>query len=315
MVVQVRADAGQIGDDAHAVLAQQCGRPQTRELEDLRRADRTRREQHLTPCSQGLLACVREPHDHARRARRAIARIESEPFDEGAGTDRQVRPLQHRPKERLGCAPAHAAPLIHLKIGVAEIVAAIELRDLRDAALLGGLAPGVENLPAHAPLLDAQLAAAAMELIGAVLIVFGALEHRQHVVPRPAAQALRGPVVVVGLLSAHVDHRVDRRAPAEHFAARVADAAAVQARVGLRYVAPIGARIADRVEIPDRYVDPEVVVLAARLEQQHAWCSNPPTSGWRAHSPPCLRRRRCSRIPALRPHSNGKRPSARRRGG
>ena len=145
-------------------------------------------------------------------------------------------------------------------------------------------------------------------------VVLGALEHRQHVVPRPAAQPVRGPVVVVGLLAAHVDHRVDRRAAAEHLAARIADAAAVQARIGLRDVAPIGARIADRVEIADRDVDPEVVVLAAGLEQQHVVRSGRPTSGSRARSPPCLRRRRCSRTLALRPHSNGKRPSGRRRG-
>ena len=139
-------------------------------------------------------ARVREPHDDAgrARARRRVYRS-CTPLDERAGADRQIRPLQHRPQERLGRAPAHAAPLIHLKIGVAEIVAAIELRDLRDAALLGRVAPRVEDLPAHAPLLDAQLAAAAMELIGAVLVVFGAFEHRQHVVPRPAAQALARP--------------------------------------------------------------------------------------------------------------------------
>ena len=79
--------------------------------------------------------------------------------------------LQHRPQERLRRAPAHAAPLIHLKVRVAEVVAAIELRDLRYAAFLGRVAPRIENLPAHAPLLDAQLAARAVELVGAVLVI------------------------------------------------------------------------------------------------------------------------------------------------
>ena len=134
--------------------------PTTRELQDLRRADRARREQHLAPRAQRLPARVREPHDDARRALRAVARLERDALDERVGTHREIRPLQHRPQERLGRAPAHAAPLVHLKIGVAEIVAAIELRDLRDAAFLGRVAPRVEDLPAHAPLLDAQLAAA-----------------------------------------------------------------------------------------------------------------------------------------------------------
>src|SRR5262249_43825157 len=104
-------------------------------------------------------------------------------LDERMRSDREIRPRQHGSQERFRSVPAYAAPLIHLKVGAAEIVAAIELADLRDPALRGRLAPGVEDLPAHAPLLGAQLASGAMELVGAVLIVLGALEHRQHVVP------------------------------------------------------------------------------------------------------------------------------------
>jgi hypothetical protein len=77
-------------------------------------------------------------------------------------------------------------------------------------------------------------------------------------------------VIVVGALAAHVDHRVDRGAPAQYATACVADRAPVEARLGLGLEAPIGARIADRVQVPDRDVDPEVVVLPAGFEQQHA---------------------------------------------
>ena len=75
------------------------------------------------------------------------------------------------PQEGLGGAPAHAAPLVHLEVGVAEVVAAVELADLGDAAFLGRVAPGIEDLPVHAPLLHAQLAAGAVQLVGAVLVV------------------------------------------------------------------------------------------------------------------------------------------------
>jgi hypothetical protein len=79
-----------------------------------------------------------------------------------------------------------------------------------------------------------------------------------------------GPLVVVARLAAHVDHAVDAAAAAQRLAARVAQRAAVQAGVGLGVVEPVGARVADAVQVAHRDVDPVVVVLAAGLDQQHA---------------------------------------------
>jgi hypothetical protein len=78
------------------------------------------------------------------------------------------------------------------------------------------------------------------------------------------------PMVVVGGLAAHIDHAVDGRAAAEHLAARIAERAPSEARLVLGLEAPIDARIAVRVEIAHRNMDPQIVVLAARFEQQHA---------------------------------------------
>jgi hypothetical protein len=50
--------------------------------------------------------------------------------------------------------------------------------------------------------------------------------------------------------------------PPSVLAARVAQRATVQAGVGLGLVEPVGARIADAVQIAHRDVDPVVVVLA-----------------------------------------------------
>jgi hypothetical protein len=76
-------------------------------------------------------------------------------------------------------------------------------------------------------------------------------------------------VVVVAPLTAHVDHRVDGRAAAEHLAPCVVESAPVQPGLGFRLEAPVRARIVDREEIADGDLDPEVVVLAAGLEQEH----------------------------------------------
>ena len=78
------------------------------------------------------------------------------------------------------------------------------------------------------------------------------------------------PAVVVARLAAHVDHAVDARAAAQHLAARIEQVAAVEAGFRLGAVAPVGARVADAVQVADRDVDPVVVVVAAGLDQQHA---------------------------------------------
>ncbi|MHC2685693.1 hypothetical protein ACVJDU_007257 [Bradyrhizobium diazoefficiens] len=77
-------------------------------------------------------------------------------------------------------------------------------------------------------------------------------------------------MVVIGGLSAHRDHGVDRRAAADHLAAGIGQRAAVQARLGLGLEHPVRARIADREEVADRNVEPDPVVVAAGFENEDA---------------------------------------------
>src|SRR5712692_6655134 len=97
--------------------------------------------------------------------------------------------MQHRAQERISRAPAPAAALVHLEIGAAEVVAVVEYPDLGDATLGRGFAPGVDDLPAHARVLDAHLAAGAIPIGRTALIIFKGFENRQNIVPRPAAVA------------------------------------------------------------------------------------------------------------------------------
>ena len=106
-----------------------------------------------------------------------------------------------------------------------------------------------------------------MKVIGTVLIAFGTSEHRQYVLPPPAAVPKPGPVVVVGLLAAHVNHGVDGRTSTQNFTSRVTDAAAIQACLGFGLKAPIGPWVANGIEVADRNVDPEVVVLFSGFKQ------------------------------------------------
>ena len=94
-------------------------------------------------------------------------------------------------------------------------------------------------------------------------------EVRQAGLPGPARIRSRfGPMVIVAGLAAHVDHAVDARAATQHLAAWIAQAAAVEPFTRVRLEAPVGARVADAIQIADGYVDPQVPVGAAGLDQQ-----------------------------------------------
>src|SRR5258708_39819815 len=184
--------------------------------------------------------------------------------------NREIGAMHDRPQESVGCAPAPAALLVHLEVGAAEVVAAVEGLDRGDAACGGGFAPGVDDVPAYPRVLHPHLAAGAVTVGCAPFVIFKGLEYRENFIPGPPAIAEGGPVVPVLPLAAHVDRGVDRRAAAEHAAARVMDRAPGEMLVGLGLVAPVGARIGDGVEVAHRDADPEIIVLAAGFEQQDA---------------------------------------------
>src|SRR5690606_2241550 len=165
-----------------------------------------------------------------------------------------------------GGGPAHAAPLVHFEIRAALVIAAIEVVDGGDVGLAGGLTESVQYLPGQALRLYAPTAGRPMKLAGACMMLFDILEDGQHVIPAPAGIALGRPTVVVGRLPAHVDHAVDRRATAQHPAARIAENTIVDAGIGLGAVAPIGASIADAIQIAHRYVYPAPIVASAGLQ-------------------------------------------------
>ncbi len=116
---------------------------------------------------------------------------------------------------------------------------------------------------------DAPFAARAVRLVRAMDEILVLPEKRQHIIPAPTLVAELSPLVVVARLAAHIDHAVDRRAAAQHLAARIVDGSSAQAGLRLGLEAPVGARVVHAIEIADRDVDPQVIVLAAGFQQQH----------------------------------------------
>ena len=281
MVLQVGANAGQVVHHRNALGVQQIGRANARQLQQLGRVDGARAHDHLFGGGDVLHAVTR-PHIHAGAADRAIGLLFGD----------QAHGLGRGPHLKIGAAialgaqkgfggvPAQTVFLVDLKVAHAFVAAGVEVGGGGNARLLRGLRKRIQDVPAQALLFNAPFALAAVQrgkagVVGLAFIqspvAFMPLECGQHVVPGPGVIAGQlGPLVVVACLAAHVNHAVDAGAATQRLAARVAQAAAVEASVGFCLVEPVGAGVANAVQIPDRNVDPVVVVFAPCFQQQHA---------------------------------------------
>ena len=132
VVLQVLADARQLvrGPRCRAPAGAPPA-PMPESLEQVRRADRARGQDHLAP----RRAPRRSPAARGRRRRRSGAPRARAPVTWAPVTTAQVGPPQRRPQEALGGRPAHAAALVDLEVAAALVVAAVEVVDLGDAAL------------------------------------------------------------------------------------------------------------------------------------------------------------------------------------
>ena len=206
------------------------------------------------------------PDRNAVAAPRDIINREVEVLDMRFSQHCQIGARHDRTQERAGATAAGTATLIHLKIGIAEVVSTIELVDLRYAAGLSSISPGIKNFEINPTFLDRKLSTNAMKLITTVLVVFRLFEDRQYIIPGPAAVAELRPVVVVAFLASHIDHGVNRTTAAQAFAAGIVDTAVVQTGIWLDFIAPVGARVIDGKKVARRDVDPEVVILFAGFQ-------------------------------------------------
>ena len=196
VVLQVLADARQSGARPRCRSAcSTSGRPMPDSSQELRRIDRAGREQHLRA----------RAHDVRRRRRRRTrtpvhaAALDDEPVHLRRVTQREVRAARDRPQERLRRVPAHAAPLVHLEIADALVVAGVEVGGGGNADLLAAASRPPRGSPsAAAAPRRATSPPAPWNSLGAAVVVLAALEQRQHRVPAPAVVAGScGPRVVV----------------------------------------------------------------------------------------------------------------------
>jgi len=114
-----------------------------------------------------------------------------------------------------------------------------------------------------------QRPALGMQRVRATCVVLGLQKPGQHLLPRPPGVALRGPGVVVLRLSAQVDHGIHRAAAAQHLAAGLKAAAAIQSGLGHGVDRPVELAGLGHARDAGRALHQRAGISAPGLEQAH----------------------------------------------
>src|ERR1051326_3059546 len=191
-------------------------------------------------------------------------------MDEGMGDELQVRALQRR--TQIGARGAGAAAAAAGLLTPADAVA-MTRRQIVDilAVFQTELFAGFENGGADRRAVrfrGEEWALLAARVAGFALPPFRFAEIGQAIVPRPAAIAELGPMIVILGLPTDVNEPVDRGRAADHPAARVNDRAAIGAGISLRAVLPRQGVMVEHLEEAGRDVNERVPVAPAGLDQQ-----------------------------------------------
>ncbi len=264
MILQISAYALTIRNDRDAVLAQQLRGADAGELQELRALDRASGEDHLA-C--GL--CDQCPAALPVLDSRGPRALEEDALGVGAGFHPQVRPAARGLQVRHRAARAPAVSREELEVAHALLARPVEVVVARHAQFTRAGDDRVDQLVATGNVGAGDGAVGAVIFGRAARIGLELAEVGEHVLPRPTGIAERCPVIVVLVLAADVDEPVDRGGAAEAAPARPVDLPTVHPGIGLGLELPVVDRVEHGLAVADRDMDPGVVVLRTRFQQQH----------------------------------------------
>ena len=148
--------------------------------------------------------------------------------DQRAGLDAQIGASERGTQIADRRAAAVAVADRHLHAAEAVLLRAVVVVGRRIPGVAPGLQIGVDQRVLVARGLDRERPVAAAIGVRAAFPALLAAEIGKHVRIGPAGQSRGGPAVVVGAISAHIRHGVDRGRAADHLAARAFDPAVVE---------------------------------------------------------------------------------------
>ena len=265
MILQVAAHAGQIVHHLDAVFLKVVRRTDAGQHQQLRRVERTGGQDHFLarPHPAGL-AALAVFHAHGGLA------VHDHPGGEGVGLNVQVGAVHGRLEVGHGGGTAHAVAHRHVHAPEAFLAVAVVVFGVAVAGLLAGLDKGAVERVLHVVAVaggeTTLVAAVGIATVDAVLAPF---EVRQHVLVAPAGGAQFFPFLEVAGATAHVYQTVDRGRAAQHLAARLVQAAALEAGLFLGMKAPVVALHVHGNGEGGGHLDKDGVVAAAVFQHTH----------------------------------------------
>src|SRR5215813_5116782 len=157
-----------------------------------------------------------------------------------------------------------------LEITGAFLGGPVEIVVARKARLLRGGDESLAQRMRFAHVGNRERPAHPMQRILAPLLIFGAAKTGQHTLEAPAGVAELPPMIEVGRLAADVEQAIDRARAAQHLPAGLDDLPVVELGLRLRGVEPIDLTIGEQLAVAERDVNPDMAVMAARLQQENA---------------------------------------------
>lgn len=234
------------------------------QLQPARRLERTGAENELARRIEAPNVAI----DHGLDADGPPA-FEQHADDPRVGEHRQVGAGSHGRQEGDGGALPHPVPDRVAQVRNAFVIEAIEVVAALEAQARTGGDRGLGQLAALAMGRHLERPAGTAQLVGAECVVLDRLEALRDLGPAPADSALRGPLVVVLRMAAHVDHAVDRARAAQHLPARPDLLSPPFACVG-RHRGVVGMlRVREQLAEALGHGDQGAAVLGAGFDQQH----------------------------------------------
>src|SRR5215467_4670085 len=243
MVLQIPPDRWQIKGHSNPEFPQQLAIADTRQMEQVWRADRTSGEDDLTSRRRTMQHIVGHVKDTGRPVR-----VELNPLHQRTRHDAEIATAAGFVEIGRRGADARrnqTATDVHIVKAAARLRRPVEVVSGRNPQFHRRVAIEVADERTPARHRQRQWTVRSVKVAGATLVILDADEIRQYIGPRPADAALFAPTVVILGLPANGEKSVDRARPTQDFAARPVDPSMVEFWLWLGPEAPIEPRVPD----------------------------------------------------------------------